>query len=263
MRTDIEQAVGAQPPLDDEFPSVEAPGVRRRLFSILAWGGCGFAAITVVSMVLAHVFEDHLRDVGLGVASLCVVAGLIGFVAVVRIAQQLDEHHRTASQVLLWATVVVYAALINVFAAALNLGPDSGLGIEFVGAVAIAVAATGAAVLAVLAIAIAIGIESPLMLAVRWAVFVALVAVPVYVIDSELWWVGLICGFLLAVAVEATINEALKRWYVPEPALAACLVAGVTAVVLLVIYVIARFVFRVALTVAEGTAAAADGAANS
>ena len=69
-------------------------------------------------------------------------------------------------------------------------------------------------------------------------------AVPVYVVDSELWWVGLIGRFLLAVAVEATINEALKRWYVPEPALAACLVAGVTAVALLGIYVIVRFVLR-------------------
>ena len=135
-----------------------------------------------------------------------------------------------------------------------------GLGLDFVALVALAVAATGVAVIAVLAIAISIGFESPVRLFVRWGVFIALVAVPVYVIDPELWWAGLIGGFLLAIAVEATVNEALKRWYVPEPAIAACLVAGVTAVVLLVIYVVVRFVFRLTLAVVAG---AAQGAANS
>ena len=53
-----------------------------------------------------------------------------------------------------------------------------------------------------------------------------------YAIDPELWWVGLIAGFLLAITVEMTLAAALERPHVPEPALAACLVAGVTAIVI-------------------------------
>ena len=260
MTPDIDQATGAPTQWDEEFASVEAPGVRGRLFAILAWAAAGFVAIAALSLVLATVFGHLLRDLGLIVAALCVGAGLAGFVAVVRVAQQFDERDRRAAQVLLWATVLVSAVLINVFAAAFNLGGDVGLGLDFVVLVALAVAATGAAVIGVLAIAISIGFESPFLLFVRWGVFIALVAVPVYVIDPELWWAGLVGGFLLAVAVEATVNEALKRWYVPEPAIAACLVAGVTAVVLLVIYVVVRFVFRLTLAVVAG---AAQGAANS
>ena len=71
----------------------------------------------------------------------------------------------------------------------------------------VGVAGTGAAVIAVLAIAIAIGFEAPLMLFVRWGAFIALVFMPVCIVDSELWWVGFIGGFLLAVAVEATVRR--------------------------------------------------------
>lgn len=260
MSSDIEQTARAPVPLDDEFPSIAAPGVRRRLFAVLGWAGAGFVAITALAFVLAAAFQDLLRDVGVLVAALCVGAGLGGFVTVVKIAQGLDEDDRGRAQWLLWSTVLVCAALITVFGAALNVSGDAQLGIAFAVEVALAVAGAGAAVLAILAIAIAVGFEDPLMLFVRWALFIALVAVPVYVVDPELWWVGLIGGFALAVAVEATLNEALKRWYVPEPALGACLVAGVTAVVLLVIYIVVRFVVRLTLAVVAG---AAEGAANS
>ena len=215
MSTEMENAV-AHPPLDDEFPSLEAPGVRRRLFTILAWAGGGFAAIAALSLVLASVFEQILGDIGIFAATLCVGAGLAGFVAVVRAAQQLDQRHVGEAKTLFWITVVACAVLINVFSTAFNIGGDSQLGLALVVWVALAVVATGAAVLAVLAIAIAIGFEDPLMLFVRSGVFVAAVFIPVCVIDSELWWVGLIGGFLLAGAVETTMNEALRRWYVPE-----------------------------------------------
>ena len=42
-----------------------------------------------------------------------------------------------------------------------------------------------------------------------------------YAVDPELWWVGLIAGFLLAITVEMTLAAALERPHVPEPALAA------------------------------------------
>ena len=241
-------------PFDEEFPSIEAPGARRRLFTILAWAGGGFAAVAALSLVLAGFSDTLFGDVGIGSAAVCVGIGLVGFVAVVAIARELDEHHRVRAQVLFWVTTIAYAVLINVFAAAFNFDGSAETGFAFVAGVALAVAGVGAAVLGALAIAIVIGFENPFMLFVRWGVFIALVAVPVWAIDPELWWAGLIAGFLLAVAVETTINEALRRWHVPEPALAACLVAGVTAVVLLVIYVVVRFVLRLVAGIAQGAA---------
>ena len=43
-----------------------------------------------------------------------------------------------------------------------------------------------------------------------------------------------------------TLGVALERVHVPEPALAACLVAGVTAIVILVLYALIRFGIRIA-----------------
>ena len=54
------------------------------------------------------------------------------------------------------------------------------------------------------------------------------------VLAPEMWWVGLIAGFLLAIVVEMTLDVALQRPHVPEPALAACLIAGITAIMHLV-----------------------------
>ena len=254
MSTQDEVAVtGSEAQWDEEFPSVDASGIRRRLFTVLAWAAGGFVGVAALSMVLASVFGHLLREIGFGVAALCVGAGLGGFVLVVAVSNGLDERRRTAAQALLWATVLVYAVLINPFAAAL-------LGAAHVGAVALAVVATGAAVIVILAIAIVIGFEDSPRLFLRWGAVIALVTVPVCVVEAELWWAGLIGGFLLALAVEVTMNEALKRWHVPEPALAACLVAGVTAMVLLVIYVVVRYVVRLTASVVAG---AAEGAAKS
>ena len=255
MTTEMEHRVVTHPPLDEEFPGLEAPGVRRRLFTILAWAGGGFAAIAALSLVLASVLAQILGDIGVFAATLCVGAGVAGFVAVVRAAQQLDERHVGEAKTLFWITVVACAVLVSVFSTAFNIGGDPQLGLALVVWVALAVVATGAAVIAVLALAVAIGFDDPRMLFVRWGVFIAAVFIPVCVVDSELWWVGLIGGLALAGAVETTVNEALRRWYVPEPALGACLVAGVTTVVLLVIYVVVRFVLRFAGSVLAGAGA--------
>ena len=200
-------------------------------------------------------FDHVLGQIGGIAATLCVVAGLGGFVAVVRNASALDEQHTQHVQqakTLFWITVGACAVLINVFATAFNIGGDSELGLALVVWVTLAVVATGAAVLAILSIAIAIGFEDPGSAILRWGLFIAAVFLPVCIVDSELWWVGLIGGFLLASAVEMAIHEALERWHVPAPALGACLVAGVTAVVLLVIYVVVRFVLRFAGSVLAG-----------
>ena len=137
-------------------------------------------------------------------------------------------HQRVGAQVLFWVTTMAYAALINVYA--------------FVWVVTAVLVVVGAAVLAALAIATVIGFESPLRLFLRWGVVIALVTVSVYASDPDFPWFGLGAGFLLAVAIETTIKNALRRRYVPGAALAACLVAGGSAVALLVVYAHLRFV---------------------
>ena len=232
---------------------LDSPGARKRLFAVLGWAGAGFAAITALSLVLTGLYDTAFRDFGIGSAAMCVLIGLAGFVGVVVIASKLDESQRTGAHVLLWTTTLAYAVLINVFAAAFNLDGNAALGFDLVTIVAGSVAATGAAVLGILAIAIAIGF-GPLGTFLRWFTFVGLVTGAVVAFEPQAWWAGLIGAVLLAGAVELTLEAAHERWHVPEPALAACLVAGVTAVVLLVIYTVVRFVLRLTGAFAAGVA---------
>ena len=161
---------------------------------------------------------------------------MVGFIAIFAVASQIA--HRSGAHMLLWTATVFYAVLINLFSASFGVEPLI---------VAGAVAATGAAVLAILAVAVAVAAGfGPLAMCVRWVAFIALATGTLYAIDPDLWWVGLIAGFLLSVTVEMTLGAALERPHVPEPALAACLVAGVTAIVILVLYALIRFGIRIA-----------------
>ena len=238
---------------DDESNAVPAeildaafdvPDPRRRLFAILGWAGAGFAVIAALSVAIAAMPHGLLDEVGFKSAATCVAVGLIGFVAVAAIASNLDEHQHAAAKVLLWVTVVVYSVLINVFAAALDLIWQAAEGFNLVGIVASAVAVAGAAVIGVLAVAVSTGFDSPVSAPLRWIILIVLATGPVWVFEPELWWIGVCAGVLLAFTVEMILAAALERWYVPEPALAACLVAGVTAIVLLVIYTIVRFALK-------------------
>jgi len=232
---------GAWDGWDDHVPRVTRPGLRRRLYAVLGWSAGGFAALVMLTLVLTGLVSG-IPIVG-GVAS--AVLGLIGFVGVFAFASRV--HDRAGAHVLLWSTSLFYAVLFNLFAATVGL-----TGVMAAGAVA----ATATAVLAILALAVAIGFGRMAMF-VRWLTFLALVTGTVSVIAPELWWVGLVAGFLLAMVVEMTLGAARTRPGVPEPALAACLVAGVAALVLLVLYALVRYGVRiVAGAVAAGAHAA-------
>lgn len=233
----------------------DVPDPRRRLFAILGWAGAGFAVIAALSVAMAAIPHGLLDEIGFRSAATCVTIGLIGFVVVVAIALRLDEHQRAGAKVLLWATVVAYSGVINVFAAALNLTGQAAEGIHLVGLVAGAVAVAGAAIIGTLAVAVSTGFNSPLSAPLRWIILIALAAGPVWGFEPELWWVGVLAGVLLAFTVEMILVAALDYWHVPEPALAACLVAGVTAIVLLVIYTIVRYVLKLT---AHATAAGVE-----
>ena len=249
MNTEMEQTRGMPAPLDDEPPSTKAPGVRRRLFVVLAWAGGGFAAIAGLSLVLAPLSAHLLGGAGEITIGLCIGTAVGGFIPIGRTARQLDERHARLARVLFTVTVLGYAILINVLAAALHIGGEPDLGLAFSGMDTVAAAAAaGAGAIGILGLAITIGFESRLQRRVRWGACTAVVLIPVYTADPALWWAGLLGGLVLAAAVEATVKEALKRWHVPESAMAACLIAGVNAALVLCLIV------AVFAGVADGTA---------
>ena len=226
---------------DDHAPSLERTSLRRRLYAVLGWSAGGFAALIALTLVLTGL----VSAIPLAGGFASVVLSLIGFVGVFAIASRV--HDRGGAHVLLWSTSLFYAVLFNLFAATFGLTGGMAAG---------GVAATAAAVLVILALAVAIGFGR-MAVFVRWLTFLVLVIGTVSVIAPELWWVGLIAGFLLSMVVEMTLDAARARPGVPEPALAACLVAGVAALVLLVLYTLIRYGIRiVAGAVAAGAHAA-------
>ena len=183
---------------------------------------------------LSLALAGHVSGIALFGGLIAAGLGVVGFIAIFAVASQIA--HRSGAHMLLWTATVFYAVIINLFSASFGVEPLI---------VAGAVAATGAAVLVILAAGVAVGF-SALAMCARWVTYIAAAIGTLYTIDSELWWVGLIAGFLLSITVEMTLAAALERPHVPEPALAACLVAGVTAIVILVLYAIIRFGIRVA-----------------
>lgn len=238
--TDLDDALAE---LDVALPASSWLASRRRLFATLAWAGAGFVGVAVLASVLVPFSQSLFQGVGLSWASVSVAIGFAVFGGVMMLAVGLTEDDRSTAQFLLWGTAAVYAVLVHVFVAGLDV-TDGEAAHQLLFFVAGAVLASGGAVLLILALAVAIGFESNGSMFARWLAFVALTAGGVMLLDTDLWWVGLICGIMLAWAVDLTVSVALQHPDVPEPALAACLVAGVSAVVLLVILVVVRFVLR-------------------
>ena len=220
-----------------------SPASRARFFGVLGWAAAGFAAVAVLAAFIALSSEALFQEVGLRAAGISVAVGLAVFVGVVLMALQMTWQDRIAAQVLLWGTTLVYAVLINVFAAALDLG-DGQAGQALFLFVVGSVLLVGIGVLSILGVAVGVGFDDDGKTLFRWLAVLVLVAGPVTFIDPDIWWVGVIGGLLLAWAVDLVVSVALRNPDVPGPALAACLVAAVSAVVLLVILVIVRFVLR-------------------
>ena len=246
---------GLDGPEDEWYEDVPIdwwPAERKRLFVVIGWAAGGFVATAALAAVFARMAPTLIGQVGLRGASTSVVAGLAVFAGVVLIARHLTLAHRRGAHVLLWGAALVYAVLINVFGLALDLG-DAEVSAALSGFVAAAVLGVGAAVLLVVSAAAGIGFEDPGRTLMRWGASVALLTVPVVLIEPGVWWMGVLGGCLLAWAVDAVVMAALDHPQVPEPALAACLVAGIAALVLLVAYLVVRHVLRFMLTLVAVT----------
>lgn len=76
----------------------------------------------------------------------------------------------------------------------------------------------------------------------RAVVFSSIVLGPVLVLDPALWWAGVLFALVLVVAVEAVLHHAREMDDVPEPALVACLVAGVVPLPVVLLYGVVRLV---------------------
>ena len=139
----------------------------------------------------------YSKEVGLRDAGISVAVGLAVLVGVVLMALQMTWQDRIAAQVLLWGTTLVYAVLINVFAAALDLG-DGQAGAALFLLVVGSVLLVGAGVLCVPAVAVGVGFEDDGKTFFRSLAVLVLVAEPVIFLDPDIWWVAVIGGLLLA-----------------------------------------------------------------
>ena len=228
--------------------SFDWPHARGRLFGVLVWAGAGFAGISALSLVLFELLEAALHGTGiggLGGASACVAIGFAGCFGVRAVAFSLGENQRSAAKTLLCFTTLGYAVLVNVFAAAYNVTDDAQEGFEWVLLVAGSVAGAGVGVLGALAIGILIGLGSPARTFLRWLAIVGLVTAGFVVNDPSGILAGVLAGLLLAGLVHLTFIVVLEHPHVPEPALAACLVSAVTAIVIWAIYLAIRFGMRI------------------
>ena len=215
-----------------DVPSLEPPEARRRLFTALAWSAGAFAVIGAVSPTAAS--AAPILEPSLPGAVLCVALATLGFVEVSRVARRLDARDGTRAHVLLWATTLAYAGLASGLAGALGVAPDAQA--EVVPQAVLNVA--GSAV-AALVIAVAIPVR-----ALRGLVLSLIVLGPFLVLAPELLWLGVVCAVLLVLAVEAALHHALAMRDVPEPALAACLVAAVGALPVAAVWLSVRFLLR-------------------
>ena len=223
-------------------PRESWPVSRRRLFVVLGWAAAGFAGEAVLTALIV-LSEMPFQGVGFPGAAISVAVGFAVFAGVFLMAFRMTSGNRASAQALLWLTALAYALLINLFGSAMDFGDAEArhtLSLTVAGAVLF----VGVGVLLVCAAAVAVGYQSDGKTVLRWLAVLVLVAGPVSLLQPDAWWIGVLAGLLLAWAVDLVVSEALQHPDVPEPALAACLVAAVSAVVLLVIYAIIRFVWR-------------------
>ena len=164
------------------------------------WSGGGFTVLTGLGLALA----GHVSGIAFLGGALAASLSVAGFAVVFALASRLS--HRIGAHLLLWATTVLYAVLVNLVAAAFGVDPIFAAG---------AVAATGFGVLAILALAVAVGF-GVVPTCVRSVAFVGLASGASYAVGPELWWVGLVTGSLLAITVAMTLAAALERPHAAE-----------------------------------------------
>ena len=225
---------------------------RQRLLAILGWALAGFAATAAASYAIGALGSDLFHEPSLWWIGSAVVMSVLLLIAVVHLTSMLSEADQFAAHGLLWFTAVADGVLINVFAA--NMRPEAGQQVDqhlWLLLVSGLVPATGAALVLILGIAALIGTGGFGQTVARWLTVTAIIAGPVVWFEPQAWWVGVVGGALLACGTDFVLSLARHRPDIPAPALGACLVAGVTALVLFVLYVVFRMIFRIYVFIAQ------------
>ena len=213
------------------------------LLATLGWTTAGFTAIALASLALTHSPLHPIADVGFWAALPCVGGAIVAACIIAWIAWKTPREHIVRAHVLLWITTALFGWLVHVFAAAIDFGQTPGT-TSALGTVAGAAAATGGALIIALGLAVVIGMDAPWRHWARSAAIVALTAWAVEAAAPDLLWFGVVFGIGLARAVTAITRNIAHTREIPAPALAACIVAGVSALALLIAYLLVRDAIR-------------------
>lgn len=234
------------------WPASGAPGRtgRARLFCVLAWATGGTVATTALAMVYATLGNVRVGLMGASGALNCILIELGVLAGVATLASRIAPSSHSAAHVLLWGTALVHMVLINAFASAFAAG-DAALGTAFSGFVASTVFAVGAGMVLMGCLATAIGFDGRHSTAIRWGVVLVLVGLPAALVAPGAWWTGVLAACLLAWTVDGVLDAIGRRRDSPAPALAACLVAGVVALVLVGVFSASRVALQFVARAAE------------
>ena len=223
---------------------------RTRLFVVLAWAGGGVCATAALALSVAMFSQVQIGQVGPHGALSSVIVGMAVFAGVTTLAGRIDRGRRSRAHLLLWGTAGVDAALITVLESALARG-DADIDAALSGFVASVAFAVGAAVLLVGCVACAIGCDGRRSTPLRWGAVLAFVAVPTVLVAPGVWWMGILGACLLAWTADGMLSGFRRRCEAAAPALAACAVAGIVALVLLVVCIASRDAVRFVMTAVE------------
>jgi len=230
---------------------------RSRLFSVYAWTFCGLAATALLTAAILYFTKNQGLPLPTGGLGASVTIAAILFLVVMKVSSQLNPNDEGTAYFLLCLVPVSNALLACTFPGLItNMfgSEDMSLQKETIKLLATVYFVVSSAVIIILPINILIGFGSTEQGIFRWIVNIAIITIPIIALQGpESWWIGLVGGFLFAHIVSAAFKIATNNPQIPSPALAACLVAGVGFVVLLIVYLIIRFTLR---TLAAITAAA-------
>lgn len=234
---------------------------RSRLFGIYAWTVCGLVATALLAAAILYLTENRglpLPNGGLGAS---VVISAILFLVVMKVSSELNPNDEGTAYFLLCLVPVSNALLACTFPGLITdmLGSeDMSLQAVVIDLLIKVFSVVSSAVIIIFPINILIGFNSTKQGIFRWIVNIAIIAIPLVVLEGpESWWVGLLGGSSFAYIASIVFKIATNNPQIPSPALAACLVAGVGFTVSLAVYLIIRFTLR-ALAVMLNIAASAN-----
>lgn len=226
---------------------------RSRLFSIYAWTFCGLVATALLAAAILHFTENRGLPLPTGGLGASVVISAILFLVVMKVSRGLNPDDEGTAYFLLCLVPVSNALLACTFPGLLtnmfgseDMSPQT----DIIILLTIIYSVFSSVIIIILPINILIGFNSTEQAIFRWIVNIAIIAMPPIISPEgpEPWWIGLmmglISGFGFAYLVSAAFKIATNNPQIPSPALAACLVAGVGFIVLLIVYLIIRFTLR-------------------